>query len=178
MDFTVSSAISEGIPIEGIEKKTGMKLEELFLPSLAIFDLNGSTKEEIIQEMGNLMKEREVVSSGFTESVLEREMLSSTFIGYHSAIPHADPRYVKKPVIAYTRLKNMILWDGHLVRHVFMLALPEDGQEIVSKFYRMLVSDGFEDEMEQLESGQQLLELIRNRTMEFNVFKEVKDEGV
>ncbi len=163
VDFTASSIVADIASTDGIGKKPGTNLNELFLPSLTVFDLDGSTKEEVIKKIGNFMQERKVVINGFTENVLEREKVASTFIGFHSAIPHADPRYVKKPVIAFAKLKNEVLWDAYPVRFIFMLALPEDGQEFVTQFYKLLKSDGFEDAMAKIESGQQLVEFVQNK---------------
>jgi len=164
VDFTLSSEVADGTLGEKNEKKFGIPLEELFMASPAVFGLEADTKEEAIRKMSGLMKENGAVSDGFTESVLEREALSCTYIGYQSAIPHADPRYVKKPAIGFAKLAHKILWDGYPVQFVFVLALPEDGHEIVTQFYQLLSSEGFEERMARIETGEQLQELLRSNS--------------
>ena len=169
VDFTLSSEVSEqavsGIAALGRGTAPHVHLEELFSSDLAIFDLGAETKEEAIRKVAALMLEKDAVKAGFAENALEREQLAPTFIGYGSAIPHADPRFVKKPSIAFARLRTEILWDGNWVRNLFMLALPEDGQEIVTQFYQLLTSPGFEEEIIKAQTAQDLITLIQMKNV-------------
>jgi transcriptional regulator with AAA-type ATPase domain/transcriptional regulatory protein LevR/mannitol/fructose-specific phosphotransferase system IIA component (Ntr-type) len=168
VDFTLSSEVREqalsGTAFLDVgEAAPNAHLEELFSSDLTMFDLEADTKEEAIQKVAALMQEKGVVKIGFAENVWEREQMAPTFIGYGSAIPHADPRFVSKPSIAFARLRTEILWDGNPVRNLFMLALPEDGQGIVTQFYRLLSSPGFEEEIAKAETGQDLIKLIHQK---------------
>ena len=169
VDFTLSSEMSEQA-VSGTAALDGstvpkVHLEELFSSDLAIFDLGADTKEEAIRKIAALMLEKGAVKVGFAENALEREQMAPTFIGYGSAIPHADPRFVRKPSIAFARLSTEILWDGNWVQHLFMLALPEDGQEIVTQFYQLLTSPGFEEEIKKAQTAQDLITLIQMKNV-------------
>lgn len=164
-DDTAATALDGGstAPLDGTAAASHARLEELFSADLTMFDLEADTKEEAIRKVAALMQEKGVVKIGFAENVLEREQMAPTFIGYGSAIPHADPRFVSKPSIAFARLRAELLWDGNPVRNLYMLALPEDGQGIVTQFYRILSSPGFEEEIAKAETGQDLITLIHEK---------------
>lgn len=136
-------------------------LADLLSPDLAVFDLEGGTKEEIIRRLCGRMTESGAVTADFTEKVLERETLAATYIGRQTAIPHADPRYVKKAAVVFGKLNDAVPWGEHPIRYIFLLALPAEGQEIIQQLYRMVTSDRYESDMEQVQNGRQLLELVR-----------------
>ncbi len=121
-------------------------LADLF--SVIVFEPEAETREEIIRQLCSMLIADGAAADDFTENVLEREALAATCIGHQSAIPHADPRYVKREAIAFAKLREAIPWGEYPARYVFLLALPEDGQEIAQQLYRVIASDGFEDKME------------------------------
>lgn len=53
-------------------------------------NLNSTTKEEAIRLAGNKLIEAGYVADGYVESMLYRENLLSTYMGYGIAIPHGD----------------------------------------------------------------------------------------
>lgn len=115
------------------EKPRKFKLVDLIHPSLTIFDMDSSCKEEVIFQLSKLLIENKYVSEGFTYSALNREELSSTFLTGEITIPHADPSYVLRPGIALGKLKREIDWNGRKVKFVIMLALTSECINVVEE---------------------------------------------
>ena len=62
------------------------------------------------------------------------------------AIPHADPRTIKRNAISFARLKEPILWKDHMeVQFVFLLAFREDAMEWVLSLHELFQDSGFID---------------------------------
>lgn len=64
--------------------KIQIEKENIFL------NLNTITKEEAIRFAGNKLLEAGYVADGYVESMIHRENLLSTYLGYGVAIPHGD----------------------------------------------------------------------------------------
>lgn len=107
---------------------------------------------------------------GYVESVVERETLTTTGIGFGIAIPHGKSSYVKETTIAFGRLNNKIDWqslDGENVGLVFLLAVPEECQgdqhlKIIAGLSRKLIHQEFRDTLEQASSNQEIVDLLNN----------------
>lgn len=114
----------------------------LFKPDLIFLNLKLETKESVIEFLSYQMMKQSYVEAGFVTEVFEREKLTSTAIGNGVAIPHANQRYVKRPVIAFATLGKPIDWSGNNVDIVFLLGLNFDSRDVVKKtfsdFYRLL----------------------------------------
>ncbi|MCF6269169.1 MAG: PTS sugar transporter subunit IIA [Melioribacteraceae bacterium] len=114
-----------------------MKLTEILKLDKIKIDFNGTTKEEIINEMIDLFKGDERVTDIETirTVVLEREKIMSTGVGNGFAIPHGKTNMVTEMVAGFGLLKNPIDFealDGKPVNLIFMLIGQEDsvGQHI------------------------------------------------
>nr|WP_239644725.1 BglG family transcription antiterminator [Enterococcus crotali] len=57
---------------------------------------NFKTKDELLKEIGKRLKEAYVVTEKFVESMMNRERLGGTDLPTGAAIPHGNPKYVKK----------------------------------------------------------------------------------
>ena len=95
-------------------------------------DLKASTKEAAIRELADLLTRHGRVADeeDFIKHVMEREMLGSTGIGNHVAIPHCPTQSVKGVAVAFGRSKQGVdfqSFDGLEVKHVFLMGTnPED----------------------------------------------------
>lgn len=108
-----------------------MKLSKFSEENLVQFDLNASTKAEVIDELvdliapSNMVKDKDLL----LKDVKEREELVTTGVGYGVAFPHAKTRAVKGIVIAFGRSKEGIEFDAmdhKPVNLFFLIAAPED----------------------------------------------------
>jgi fructose-specific phosphotransferase system IIA component len=108
-----------------------MKLSKFCDESLVKFNLDATTKDEVITELvalaatSNMIKDHDQL----LEDVRERENLVTTGVGYGVAFPHAKTRSAKGIVIAFGTSKKGINFDAMDHRPVnlfFLIAAPED----------------------------------------------------
>ncbi len=108
-----------------------MKLSKFCDESLVVFSLKATNKDEVIEELvdlvstSNMVKDRDQLLS----DVKERENLVTTGVGYGVAFPHAKTRAVKGIVIAFGRSGKGVNFDAMDHRPVnlfFLIAAPED----------------------------------------------------
>lgn len=124
------------------EKKTRLELTEKIpevVRQIKIVMLGDQvyTKEEILKEMCGKLAQEGYVKSGYTAAVFEREKMGSYLISQKVALPHADSRYVQKPVIMIAKADQPILWDGvNTTKLICLLALDIDGKDGVRYLYK------------------------------------------
>jgi len=94
------------------------------------------SKEELIEKVGSILVKKGYVSKEFIRATLEREKITSTYIGRGVAIPHGDDRLVKKPAVSIITLKEPIDWWGEDVDLVFYLALNFDNIQCTKNFFK------------------------------------------
>lgn len=108
--------------------------------------------------------------AGYVESVIERENLTTTGIGFGIAIPHGKSPYVKETTVAFGRLTDKVDWqslDGENVGLVFLLAVPEECQgdqhlKIIAGLSRKLVHQEFRDTLQHAASDQEIVNLLND----------------
>ncbi|UCE25465.1 MAG: PTS sugar transporter subunit IIA [Candidatus Zixiibacteriota bacterium] len=108
-----------------------MKLSKFCDESLVVFGLRAGNKEEVIEELVELVSSSNMVKDAdqLLKDVIERENLVTTGVGYGVAFPHAKTRAVKGIVIAFGRSVTGVEFDAmdHKPVHLFFLiAAPED----------------------------------------------------
>jgi fructose-specific phosphotransferase system IIA component len=108
-----------------------MKLSKLCDESLISFNLEATTKNEVIEELVDLVASSDMVRESDTllKDIKAREELVTTGVGYGVAFPHAKTKSVKGIIIAFGRTKEGIDFDAmdHKPVHLFFLiAAPED----------------------------------------------------
>jgi fructose-specific phosphotransferase system IIA component len=108
-----------------------IKLSRFIDDKLISFDLKGDTKEEIIKELVELAANSDLVKNKeeLLKSVLDREKLVTTGVGYNVAFPHAKTKSVRGVVIAFGRKSEGVdfeAMDRKPVNLFFLIAAPED----------------------------------------------------
>ena len=108
-----------------------MKLSKFCEENLITFNLNASTKEEVIKELVDSISNSNMVNDTelLFKDVTERESLVTTGVGYGVAFPHAKTKAVKGIVIAFGRSSEGIEFDAmdhKPVKLFFLIAAPED----------------------------------------------------
>lgn len=85
-----------------------------------------ATKEEAIRLAGQILVDKGYVEAGYIEKMLEREEMTSTFMGNFVAIPHGTDdakKEVKETGITIIQVPNGIdFGDGNIVKLIFGIA--------------------------------------------------------
>jgi fructose PTS system EIIBC or EIIC component len=109
-----------------------MELRKMTDEQLVIFDVDSTSKQEILETLVQALYEKDILTSkeDFLQAVLEREQISPTGLEAGLAIPHGKSGSVKKAAFAVARLKNGIdTWESidpnNKVQLVFLLAIPD-----------------------------------------------------
>ncbi len=108
-----------------------MKLSKFCDENLITFNLNASSKDDVIKELVDTVASSNMVNNAeqlFTD-VIERENLVTTGVGYGVAFPHAKTKAVKGIVIAFGRSTEGVDFDAmdhKPVKLFFLIAAPED----------------------------------------------------
>lgn len=108
------------------------------LNSDAFHRIKGCSKEEIILNLGNALKENGLIDDSVIDSILERERLASTDIGNLVAIPHTTLNGENQSVIGVGILDKPILWNKNEVQIIFMICFNLSDVENIEVFKYML----------------------------------------
>ena len=108
-----------------------MKLSKFCDETLVTFNLNAATKEEVIEELVDLVSSSNMVKDRdeLLADIKERENLVTTGVGYGVAFPHAKTKATKGIVIAFGRSSTGVSFDAMDHKPVylfFLIAAPED----------------------------------------------------
>ncbi len=128
-----------------ISRQQGIWERDLFDSRLVRIFPRTRGKEQLLREMCGQLVEKGYVAEAFTQSVLDREKITSTEIGSGVAIPHGFTRFVMRPVVSVALLEKPMPWyGGSSIEMIFLLAFNmEDVLHMkaqIVKFYSALVS--------------------------------------
>jgi len=104
-----------------------VKVYSLLTQDMVIPELESTTKDDALREMGAFLKKRNKIAKDkdLYEKLLQREELGSTAIGDGVAIPHCKMKGVKNPVVMLAISKKGL--DFHSLdgkpSHIFFLVV-------------------------------------------------------
>ena len=123
-------------------------------------DLSSNDKEAVIREMAGILLREDRINDeeDYVASVMKRESIESTAIGFEVGIPHGRCNAVNDATVFFGRSKEGIVWNdsGELVNLIFLLAIPEKSEsdqhlKILAALARKLMDTEF---IEELKSGE------------------------
>lgn len=108
-----------------------MKLSNLIEEDLMGFDLQSTSKDDVIKELVELAARSKLVrdKSLLLDEVQKREKLVTTGVGWGVAFPHAKTKAMKGIVITFGRSDKGVdfgAMDQKPVHLFFLIAAPED----------------------------------------------------
>lgn len=127
-----------------------MSIRDMFSKDGVTFDLKSTTKDEVIDELTELLviNGKILDRDKFKKAVLEREAEFSTGIGMGIAIPHGKSEAVKEASIVFGKSDKGIDYeslDGELAHLFFLIAVPKESDDIhlraLSEISRRLMHD-------------------------------------
>ncbi|MGT2753536.1 PTS sugar transporter subunit IIA [Streptococcus ovis] len=130
---------------------------EVISEKLIFLDMDLQNQDQVLEYIATQAQEIDYISDQvtFLEAVKEREKEVSTAIGYLIAIPHGKTDVVKRPFIAFMRLKNEITWgnaQSEPVRLVFLIGVPESESgklhlKFISQLSKKLLDEEFREKL-------------------------------
>lgn len=96
--------------------------------------------EQIIKKYGYILEHNGFARRGFTEDVIKREAINSTYIGYGIAIPHAKSFFVNKSKIIFIRLKYPLQYRTNKISIILLLCLSFTKNDETVKFFKNFYS--------------------------------------
>lgn len=164
----VNKKIEKEIDLNHLEIK---KLTDLISLDLIEPNLEGTTREEIIDELIEKLDESGILTSKqqFRQAILTREKEGTTGIGMNIAIPHGKTNAVKRPAIAFGIKRDGVDWkslDGSVSKLIFMIAVPESGAgdmhlKILQMISRKLMDEEFRNQLLNIKTKREALELLK-----------------
>lgn len=147
-----------------------MKVTDLLKDGFVIAELNGNSKDEVINELIDLFKDDPRVNDidKVREAVLEREKIMSTGVGKGFAIPHGKTNHVNEILGAFGRSTKPIDYhslDQQPVNLVFLLVgkdnLVSTHIKLLSRISRMMNKDEFRNSLIEAKSKEEILDLFK-----------------
>ncbi|QYK70106.1 PTS fructose transporter subunit IIABC [Paenibacillus sp. S02] len=131
------------------------KLTDIVTMDLINLDLEGTTRDAVVDEMIGALERTGAVSSAsdFKQAILAREEEGSTGIGMNIAIPHGKSEAVLKPSVVFGIKQGGVDWnsaDGSEAKLIFMIAVPRNSKEnahlkVLQMLSRKLMDDHFRE---------------------------------
>jgi fructose PTS system EIIBC or EIIC component len=162
---------SENVSHETIQEETSInKLTDITNLDLIDLDLDGSTRDDVIEEMINRLDDSDILSSKekFKQAILSREKESTTGIGMNIAIPHGKSESVKTPSVVFGLKRDGVDWnslDGTAAKLIFMIAVPKhsEGNEhlkILQMLSRKLMDENYREELLAVQTKEEAYKLL------------------
>ncbi|HGH1672259.1 TPA: fructose-specific PTS transporter subunit EIIC [Bacillus cereus] len=140
-----------------VEKMKIKKLTDITNLELIETDLKGETRDDIIDEMIQKLKNVGALHSvtEFKQAIMNREQESTTGIGVNIAIPHGKSDAVRKPSVVFGIKQSGIDWkslDGTEAKLIFMIAVPKENEgnqhlKILQMLSRKLMDDSYRERL-------------------------------
>ncbi|MFS9158404.1 fructose-specific PTS transporter subunit EIIC [Streptococcus gordonii] len=146
-----------------------MKIQDLLRKDVMLLDLQATEKTAVIEEMIKSLVDHGYVTDfeAFKEGILAREALTSTGLGDGIAMPHSKNSAVKEATVLFAKSNKGVDYeslDGQPTDLFFMIAAPEGANDThlaaLAELSQYLMKDGFADELRQVTSPDQVIELF------------------
>lgn len=108
-----------------------------------------SSQKEVIDFAHEKLIREENVTDQFAAAISNRESISSTAIGNHTAIPHASFETVKKSAIMIVTLENPLQWGSESCDLIIFIALTRTDSLRLKKKIRELFYQLYNEELHQ-----------------------------
>lgn len=136
--ISIDNAIHECMEIK--QKNHNKQLLSSFFNSNLFFRQdNFQNKEEVIRFLGQKVIDFGLADADFTESVLERERLSSTCFFDTFAIPHAMNMNAHGTMFCVLTSEKGIPWDHHMIHIVLMIVVQQSDRKKFMELYNGVV---------------------------------------
>lgn len=146
-----------------------MKINDILLKELMIMDLQGTTKEGVIDEMIASFSANGIINdvAVYKEGIMKRESQTSTGLGDGIAMPHAKNKAVNKAAVVFAKSAAGVDYaslDGQPAHLFFMIAAPEGANnvhlEVLASLSRLLINPDFIASLKKAETPEEVQALF------------------
>lgn len=121
-----------------------------------------SSKEELIEQIGTALAEKNFVNRQFIQTVQEREALGGTDLPSGTAVPHGNSTSVNKTIIVVVKNKKKFKWNKYYVDLVFLICIAKQDtfqtRNILSDIYNIIDNS---EQLKQLRKATSNEEVLR-----------------
>lgn len=122
-----------------LNKLNENKSESLFSSKHFQIMYEKSNKEKVLMHLHKELFSQGFVKENFLSELFEREEISSTIISESIAIPHPLGNAVIRSTIFPVIAPKGIMWDGKLIKFVFLFAIKAEESEKMENIYEYLL---------------------------------------
>ncbi len=154
-----------------------MKVYELLDPKNILTEFKSENKDDVINELVDLLKgdERVIDLEEIRKCVFEREEKMSTGVGKGFAIPHGKTNSVTDIVAAFGKSETPIEYnslDGEPVHLVFLMigkeTLLAKHIKLLSRISRLMNNEEFRKKLIEAESKETILKIFREEEQSYS----------
>lgn len=143
VDFTLQNQDVEKISrlLSSTENQLSKKIQKFFDASLFMHKLEKMNKNTLLQEMCHCLENRQIVSSDFYDSVMQREKLAKTNMTSIFAIPHPMTLCSQQSKVAVAILDQPVNWneESKKVQIVFLLCIKPGESKDIEHLYDLFI---------------------------------------
>ena len=134
------------------------------MPESVVLTGSASTRDDAIDEAGQLLLARGAVDEDYIRAMHEREESVSTYMGSFLAIPHgtnAAKDHIRKSAVSVIRYPDGIDWNGKQVKFVVGVAgVNNEHLHILSSIAKVFTNKAQVAQLEAATSVDEVLELF------------------
>lgn len=116
---------------------------ELLSSEAVRLGLRAASRDEAVQQGGELLVRIGAVEPAYVEAMHERETSLSSYVGEEFALPHgtdASRKHIKRPAVAFLQYPEGVDWDGERVRACIAIAAQSDEHtEVMARLAQVLL---------------------------------------
>mgnify|MGYP001237539626 CR=1 FL=1 len=129
------------------------------------FNASVDSKEEAIRLTGQLLVERGYVKPAYVDTMLEREQLTSTYMGNYVAIPHGTEEgkenVIESGIVIVQVPDGVDFGDGNIVKLLIGIAAKGDEHlEILSKIALVVAEEENVHQIVQAETAEEIMKFF------------------
>ncbi len=149
-------------------------MNQLFDARMMILKGKYQKKEDLLSHFANQLFEHGYISDAqkYYQEILDRETISTTYIGNAIAIPHARSPHVLQSIVGFCQLEEEIQWDqfpDSCVKLVFLFVVSDHDIEqylsMLSQISTRLMDDAFVQALKDVGHREQVFELLNNQIL-------------
>ncbi|MGQ9629939.1 MAG: PTS sugar transporter subunit IIA [bacterium] len=166
-------------PEMGGGKMDGISIAKILREATIIPDLTSTTKEGVLRELVERVSETYSLDAAearkIRRSIIDREMESSTGMGYGFAIPQGISEAISRPILAVGISEdgvNFDAWDDEPVHIIFMLISPLGEEaprsQMIARILQMLEDKEFRSQLMTCQHPKEIVNTIRAKEKHFS----------